>query len=110
VRLLKQIRDEEGLTILFISHDLAVVRAICDRVYVMKDGKVAEEGPIDEVLERPEHPYTRKLLAAVPGAGHHLREDPRHASGPDGSDKGQSATTVQRPVSSTRLHQIEEAV
>ena len=76
VRLLKQIRDEEHLTILFISHDLAVVRAICDRVVVMKDGLVVEEGFVEEVLERPEHPYTRKLLAAVPGAGKHLAEAP----------------------------------
>lgn len=81
VRLLKQIRDDERLTILFISHDLAVVRAICDRVFVMKDGKVVEEGLTEEVLERPAHPYTRKLLAAVPGAGRRLAAMDTSAAG-----------------------------
>lgn len=68
LRLLKSIRDEEKLTILFISHDLAVVRAVCDRVYVMKNGKVMETGRASTVLEDPQHPYTRELLAAVPGS------------------------------------------
>ncbi|MCG2623382.1 ATP-binding cassette domain-containing protein [Arthrobacter sp. I2-34] len=67
LRLLKGLRDEEGLTILFISHDLAVVRSVCDRVYVMKSGRVVESGRTGEVLERPQHPYTQALLAAVPG-------------------------------------------
>ncbi|MFN7150130.1 MAG: ABC transporter ATP-binding protein [Microthrixaceae bacterium] len=109
VRLLKQIRDEEGLTILFISHDLAVVRAICDRVFVMKDGKVVEQGTADQVLERPEHPYTRKLLAAVPGAGKHLAEPPRHADPESVADE--EPTTVQREaLPRPRFSPIEEAV
>jgi ABC-type glutathione transport system ATPase component len=111
VRLLKEIRDEEGLTILFISHDLAVVRAICDRVYVMKDGKVVEEGAIDEVLERPKHPYTRKLLAAVPGAGKHLSEDRLRTSGAEGTDSGHGgANAIQRADSCSRMNQIAEVV
>jgi ABC-type dipeptide/oligopeptide/nickel transport system ATPase subunit len=72
LRLLKGLRDDDGLTILFISHDLAVVRAVCDRVYVMKSGRVVESGPTRDVLEHPHHPYTQALLAAVPGGG--LRE------------------------------------
>jgi ABC-type glutathione transport system ATPase component len=61
------LRDRLSISILFISHDLAVVRHLCDRVYVMKSGKVVEQGDIEPVLQNPEHPYTRKLVAAIPG-------------------------------------------
>jgi ABC-type dipeptide/oligopeptide/nickel transport system ATPase subunit len=68
IRLIKDIRDEWDLTIVFISHDLAIVRAICDRVCVMKRGSIVEQGPTVQVLSQPEHAYTRKLMDAVPGA------------------------------------------
>lgn len=109
VRLLKQIRDDEELTILFISHDLAVVRAICDRVFVMKDGKVVEEGPTDEVLERPQHPYTRKLLAAVPGAGRRLAEAGDDPAAP-AERRSPEREPQPVPVAAPRLNPIEEAV
>ncbi|WP_406724636.1 ABC transporter ATP-binding protein [Streptomyces sp. GD-15H] len=67
LKLLKELRDTDGLTILFISHDLAVVRTLCDRVYVMRNGVVVESGRTAEVLEKPRHEYTRTLLDAVPG-------------------------------------------
>ncbi|WP_157236653.1 dipeptide ABC transporter ATP-binding protein [Promicromonospora sukumoe] len=65
LRLLGQLRDE-GTAVLLISHDLSVVTGIADRVLVMTDGVVVEEGTPTEVFERPRHPYTRKLVDAVP--------------------------------------------
>ncbi|GAB3616934.1 ABC transporter ATP-binding protein [Okibacterium endophyticum] len=65
LRLLADLRDE-GTGILLVSHDLSVVRSVADRVVVMTSGLIVEEGPTARVLENPEHPYTRRLLAAVP--------------------------------------------
>ncbi|NUU16408.1 ABC transporter ATP-binding protein [Cellulomonas humilata] len=67
LQLLARLRAERGLTYLFISHDLGVVRYLCDDVVVLKDGSVVERGRTDAVLERPQHPYTQALVAAVPG-------------------------------------------
>ncbi|MGR6919053.1 dipeptide ABC transporter ATP-binding protein [[Actinomadura] parvosata] len=64
--LLAELRAEYGTAMLFISHDLGVVHHVADRVLVMKDGRVVEEGEVDEVFTAPRHPYTRDLVAAVP--------------------------------------------
>ncbi|GIF16468.1 dipeptide ABC transporter ATP-binding protein [Actinoplanes teichomyceticus] len=64
--LLEDLRRELGLSMVFVSHDLAVLRQIADRVAVLRDGAVVEIGPTAEVYEQPRHPYTRQLLAAVP--------------------------------------------
>ncbi|CAO3430662.1 dipeptide ABC transporter ATP-binding protein [Azospirillum argentinense] len=66
LRLLAALKERHGLTYLFISHDLAVVEAIADRVVVMAAGAIVEEGPGDRLFAAPEHPYTRRLVAAVP--------------------------------------------
>ncbi|MFI9050369.1 dipeptide ABC transporter ATP-binding protein [Streptomyces sp. NPDC053427] len=66
LELLGELRRELGLAMIFIAHDLAVVRAVSDRVAVMRAGRIVEEGPVDTVYDGPEHPYTRGLLAAVP--------------------------------------------
>ncbi|MGG5812026.1 ABC transporter ATP-binding protein [Falsiroseomonas sp. CW058] len=66
VRLLADLRRDLGLAMLFISHDLPVVRHLCDRVAVMYLGRVVEEGRVADVFARPAHPYTRALLSATP--------------------------------------------
>ncbi|MBL4915622.1 ABC transporter ATP-binding protein [Szabonella alba] len=64
--LLKDLKDREGLSLLFITHDLGIVRRIADRVCVMQGGQIVEQGPTAAIFADPQHPYTRKLLAAEP--------------------------------------------
>ena len=66
LNLLKDLQRDLGLTYLFISHDLAVVRTMSDRIAVMTEGKIVEVGPAEEVYTQPKHPYTKTLLSAVP--------------------------------------------
>jgi peptide/nickel transport system ATP-binding protein/oligopeptide transport system ATP-binding protein len=65
--LLKELQAEMALSYLFISHDLRVVRHIADDIVVMHQGKVVEQGQVEAVYQRPQHPYTQNLLAAIPG-------------------------------------------
>lgn len=69
LNLMSDIRNETGVTYLFISHDLAVVRQVSDDVIVMRTGHVVESGSTEQVLESPQHPYTKRLLAAIPRPG-----------------------------------------
>jgi peptide/nickel transport system ATP-binding protein len=66
LNLLKDLQDELGLTYIFISHDLAVVRFMADEVLVMKDGEVVEQASVEQILDRPEQEYTKRLLTAIP--------------------------------------------
>ncbi|MEQ1911660.1 MAG: ABC transporter ATP-binding protein, partial [Vicinamibacterales bacterium] len=66
INLLERLRAQLGLSYLFVAHDLAVVRYIADRVAVMYLGRIAEIGNVQEVFERPAHPYTQALLSAIP--------------------------------------------
>ncbi|MFF2661648.1 dipeptide ABC transporter ATP-binding protein [Kitasatospora sp. NPDC058032] len=97
LELLDRLRRERGIALLFITHDLAVVRQVADRVLIMRGGSVVEEGETERIFEAPAHPYTRALLDAVlrlPGAGGARgadvtgRDDPEqdteHVAGQDG--------------------------
>ena len=66
LRLLGDLREKNGLSLLIITHDLAVVSALCDYVYVLEKGRVVEEGEPESIFAASSHPYTRRLLASVP--------------------------------------------
>jgi peptide/nickel transport system ATP-binding protein len=67
--LLRRVREERGMSVLFISHDLAVIAELCDRVAVMRLGRIVEEGETAPLLGRPQDDYTKRLVAAVPKIG-----------------------------------------
>ncbi len=78
LELLRQLQRDEGLAMLFITHDLGIVRKIAHRVAVMKEGRIVETGPTEQVFENPEHPYTKMLLGAEPSG----QPDPVPADAP----------------------------
>ncbi len=75
LRLLAELRQQLGLSIIFITHDLRVAAQICDLVAVMKDGVVVEQGPAAEVFGNPQHPYTQALLNSIPGGDFTRKRD-----------------------------------
>jgi len=79
INLLMRLQDELSLAYLFISHDLAVVRHLAHRVAVMYLGKVVEIGAVDDVFQKPQHPYTHMLLGSVPVTDPDLRADAEHS-------------------------------
>ncbi|HEY5014858.1 MAG TPA: oligopeptide/dipeptide ABC transporter ATP-binding protein [Acidimicrobiia bacterium] len=81
LNLLEDMKARYGLTLVFIAHDLAVVKNVSDRVVVMYLGKVCEVGPPDQIYERPAHPYTSALLAAIPVADPSIKPSDRPALG-----------------------------
>jgi len=66
LRLLKELQQTSGTAVLFITHDLGVVSKICDEVHVIHSGRILESAPVAQLYERPQHPYTRALMAATP--------------------------------------------
>lgn len=82
LNLLLRLKQELGIALVFVSHDLAVVRYLCTRVLVLHQGRVVEQGPVDQVFDHPQHAYTRALIAAVPpdSADHDWNSIPLSAS------------------------------
>lgn len=66
LRLVKQLQQQRNIAVIFISHDLAVVAGVADKVAVMKDGVIVEQGPVEDIFHRTQHEYTKKLLASIP--------------------------------------------
>jgi len=82
IELLDRLVDEDGMSLLLISHDLVVVKGVVDRVAVMSQGRIVEEGPTDAVFSTPHHPYTRMLFASAPGRRAELSDrDGNHVHG-----------------------------
>lgn len=93
IELLEQLRRELRVAIVFVTHDLALAATIADRVTVMYAGYAVENGPVEAVLEKPAHPYTRGLLASAPVGYHHSRKRLKPIAGqiPDLRTLGDSA-------------------
>lgn len=72
---MKSIQKELGLTYLFISHDLGIVRYMCDHIGIMYKGRFVEAGTADDIFERPQHIYTKRLLGAIPSTDPHMRDE-----------------------------------
>lgn len=66
IETLKKLRLTDHLTFLFVTHDMSVAKKLADRILVMKEGKIVEEGSRDQIFQNPQHPYTQKLLRAIP--------------------------------------------
>jgi ABC-type dipeptide/oligopeptide/nickel transport system ATPase component len=73
MRLLKEIKEQHGMAIILITHNFGIVKGFAERVMVMFRGKIVESGPMEEVLDNPQHPYTRALIACIPRLGKRQR-------------------------------------
>jgi peptide/nickel transport system ATP-binding protein/oligopeptide transport system ATP-binding protein len=98
INLLEELQDELGLTIIFIAHDLSVVRHVCDRIAVMYLGKIVELADADALFAHPRHPYTGALLSAVPVP------DPRLAKGRQRQVLGGDVPSPTNPPAACRFH------
>ncbi len=72
LKLFRSLRHDLGLSLLFITHDLAVVRQVVDTVHIMHRGRIVESGTVDDVMDRPQDDYTRRLIASIPGEEHDM--------------------------------------
>lgn len=95
IRLLKRLVQEQGLALVYITHDLATVRTLCHRVAIMHDGELVETGVVDAVLDTPQHAYTRALIAACPSAdpARHRQTVPAESGAPSAGNAAPQGAT-----------------
>ena len=105
--ILRRLRDTRGMSILFITHDLGVIAEIADHVVVMYRGKIVEQGPILKIFDRPQHPYTKGLLACRPRLGSEFKRLPTVSDYMDVVVESDGETTViEKPLHKERLDQL----
>ena len=97
--LLLELQEQTGIALLLITHDLGVARLMSDRIHVMKSGVFVESGPVTDVVDHPQHPYTQKLLGAIPELG--AWEDPAAATRDEGTPTG-TDPAPRAPIGSRR--------
>ena len=106
LELLYKLRNASHMSMLFVSHNLNVVRYICDRVVVMYLGRIVEMGDVDEIFKRPKHPYTKLLMASTPGADASVIRFYPKGSMPSPIDRPKGCVFANRcPVASARCHE-----
>ena len=98
LNLLRDLKERLGLTAFYISHDLTLVRYVCERTLVMYLGKVVEDGPTAEVIRRPAHPYTQALIKAVPRPD---VDQPRESLPISARDRGCGQSALGMPLCAT---------
>jgi peptide/nickel transport system ATP-binding protein len=86
LKLLRQLQEETGFALLLVTHDLLVVRHVCQRVVMMYASQVVEEGPVADVFDRPQHPYTRALIGAIPVLGETIELTSIEGQAPDSAE------------------------
>ncbi len=86
LQMLRNLQESTGFALLLVTHDLIVVRHVCQRVVLMYASQVVEEGPVADVFDRPQHPYTRALIGAIPVIGENLRLESIEGQAPDPSE------------------------
>lgn len=108
LELLRQLRDDRGMSILFITHDLGVIAEIADQVAVMFRGKLVEQGPVEQIFQSPQHPYTRGLLACRPRLESRYRRLPTVSDFMDAERQPDGHYVIREKLAdATKLHAME---
>ncbi|MCB9045552.1 MAG: ABC transporter ATP-binding protein [Chitinophagales bacterium] len=108
IELMRVLQKEEGAAMVFITHDLALAAQIADDVLVMQQGKVMEQGPVDKVLQHPEHPYTKALLACRPSAEHKGKRLNIVADFLDGDVQGKSVERYDNTITDIPILEVNK--
>lgn len=109
LNLMQNLRRDQGVSILLITHDLASARYLADRIMVMKAGEIVEAGPCDELLANPKHPYTQRLLGAVP-SGRSSMPDTTSSDPPDDAAVVATASEPVPPAPTSQSSHLETFV